>query len=681
MATIGELIINLNANTASFVTDLNRVKNLSFDTAAQVQRSFSLIGTAALGMISVAAGALAVGITKTSEWEAHLGHLAQASGMTVESLSGLSYAAKLMGTDIDAMALALERFDKQLIAAQLGNKKAEQNMSLLGIDPAAIKTSDQALMLLADHFSKMPDGILKTGEAMLAFGRSGAQMIPTLNQGAKGMQDFLAEAKVMGVVITTDQAEAAIRWEQNMTRMRESLHGLWVEITNAVIPALNDLMTHFNDTAKTQGKLAAIWQASAAFLSGNVAYMANYMAKGKELIATHDKMRTSITDLSANVKDPGAKAIETFRKSIEQLITTETIATQTVGMSAAGVKLYTLAAEAATLGDSKWAAGKLELARVLEAQVAQEKQIYDYNLRQGQRKIDQEDRVRLLTLETAELQKQLAIEMNPQFSLSSDIGKQSQAFTDSITQQTAALQHQIATFGMSADAIARYDLAQLSIAGSGEKDIAVLQVLQIQYKGLEDAANLNAQAVARNAEAWKQFDQTAERSLSDLIFSGKKFTQVLADITKQLGEMFLKWSLFGFGGKSAGGGGLFGALAGGLSSLFGGGLTTAGGLFSNAAGNAFLDGLIPAFASGGDVSAGMPILVGENGPEIFRPSTAGAIVPNGGGAGGGATINYYVDARGSSITEAQFVRALQVSESRAVQRALGAAREVQLRTG
>src|SRR5436309_13722212 len=155
MATIGELIINLNASTAAFVTELERVKNLSFETSKQIQRSFSLIGTAALGMVSVAAAALAVGIQKTAEWETHILHLAQSAGTSVEPMSGLSFAAKMMGLEVDEVAKALERFDRQLLQAQLGNAKSAQNMSLLGIDPATIRTSDDALKQLADHFAAL----------------------------------------------------------------------------------------------------------------------------------------------------------------------------------------------------------------------------------------------------------------------------------------------------------------------------------------------------------------------------------------------------------------------------------------------------------------------------------------------------------------------------------------------
>lgn len=44
-------------------------------------------------------------------------------------------------------------------------------------------------------------------------------------------------------------------------------------------------------------------------------------------------------------------------------------------------------------------------------------------------------------------------------------------------------------------------------------------------------------------------------------------------------------------------------------------------------------------AAGGAVFPGSGYLVGENGPEYFQPTTAGAIVPNGGLGGGSVTIN------------------------------------------
>jgi phage-related protein len=59
-------------------------------------------------------------------------------------------------------------------------------------------------------------------------------------------------------------------------------------------------------------------------------------------------------------------------------------------------------------------------------------------------------------------------------------------------------------------------------------------------------------------------------------------------------------------------------------------------------------------AAGGPVKSGTSYVVGERGPELFVPNTAGTIVPNGGSGGGGNTINLTVngaiDAEGTART-------------------------------
>jgi hypothetical protein len=61
---------------------------------------------------------------------------------------------------------------------------------------------------------------------------------------------------------------------------------------------------------------------------------------------------------------------------------------------------------------------------------------------------------------------------------------------------------------------------------------------------------------------------------------------------------------------------------------------------------------VGARATGGPVSADAPYLVGERGPELFVPHTAGAIVPNNKmGAGGGVTVNLIEDKSRAGKTE------------------------------
>jgi hypothetical protein len=64
------------------------------------------------------------------------------------------------------------------------------------------------------------------------------------------------------------------------------------------------------------------------------------------------------------------------------------------------------------------------------------------------------------------------------------------------------------------------------------------------------------------------------------------------------------------------------------------------GIFSKGAVGNVLDGLFGR-ASGGPVSAGVPYLVGERGPELFVPRAPGRIARGGGGGGTAVTVNVY----------------------------------------
>lgn len=86
---------------------------------------------------------------------------------------------------------------------------------------------------------------------------------------------------------------------------------------------------------------------------------------------------------------------------------------------------------------------------------------------------------------------------------------------------------------------------------------------------------------------------------------------------------------------------------------------TAGHTVSHLVGKAL--GLLPHFAAGGSVIPGMPSIVGERGPELFVPPSAGRIIPNNALHGGAASSPViHVDARGAhdpAATEAAIHRA------------------------
>jgi len=74
-------------------------------------------------------------------------------------------------------------------------------------------------------------------------------------------------------------------------------------------------------------------------------------------------------------------------------------------------------------------------------------------------------------------------------------------------------------------------------------------------------------------------------------------------------------------------------------------------------GGDLLTGIMGSFASGGAVSKGEPILVGENGAEMFVPNQSGQITQSARGTGGGSTtVNFNINTVDASGFEDLLVR-------------------------
>lgn len=109
---------------------------------------------------------------------------------------------------------------------------------------------------------------------------------------------------------------------------------------------------------------------------------------------------------------------------------------------------------------------------------------------------------------------------------------------------------------------------------------------------------------------------------------------------------------------------LSGQLGGLLSGAFSGGTTLYQGFGADAAsrtvgGLGDLFGSLLGFADGGSPPVGKPSIVGERGPEIFVPKTAGTVYPNGTTPGGGVTVvnNWNISPGVQGTVEAELRRA------------------------
>jgi hypothetical protein len=202
-------------------------------------------------------------IESTSELGDSLVKTAQKTGVGVENLSALKYAAGMADVPFESLARSLEKLARNMeesITSPTG--KAAQAFKALGVSvtdsSGHLKGTDTVLLALAEKFEGMKDGAGKTALAMDVFGRSGAQLIPFLNKGREGIAELEAEAKRLGVTMTGEAAEGMEEYRDNLKRLKAAGEGMSMSIASAIIPALSQLAASFAESAGPGGALATV---------------------------------------------------------------------------------------------------------------------------------------------------------------------------------------------------------------------------------------------------------------------------------------------------------------------------------------------------------------------------------------------------------------------------------------
>lgn len=275
----GSIVVDLLMKTGSFETDTKRAEK----RLKELQKTAVEAGKMIAGAFTVVTTATAVLVKAQIDAADEMGKAASKAGVTTESLSALAYAAELSGSSQEEMTQALGKLSRQMSEAAAGGKTAQEAFKSIGISvtdaSGKMKTSDQVFKEIADRFAAMPDGVAKTNAAIEIFGRAGANLIPTLNEGSEGLKNFADEAQRLGIIVDGDAAAAAAEFNDNITRLQKTAAGFGMTIANQVLPQITRLseeMMRVNGgtgLAELAGKAFNVVLQTVAVLAANVAFV------------------------------------------------------------------------------------------------------------------------------------------------------------------------------------------------------------------------------------------------------------------------------------------------------------------------------------------------------------------------------------------------------------------------
>jgi hypothetical protein len=209
--------------------------------------------------------------------------MSQRTGVSVEALSELGFAAAQSGSDLAALEAGLRKMQRTIVNAASGSASAQEALNLLNLSIRDLEglSPDQQFKLIADRLAGIQDPTIKAALAMELFGRSGTALLPLMNSGAKGIDQLQQYARSLGLTMSTEDAQAAEAFGDTLDVLWKVLkRGVFI-IGSALEPILSTVSQTIIRIAVNVGTwlqankelIVTALKVAAAALAGGVALM------------------------------------------------------------------------------------------------------------------------------------------------------------------------------------------------------------------------------------------------------------------------------------------------------------------------------------------------------------------------------------------------------------------------
>lgn len=215
------------------------------------------VGTVAAAAAMGIASAIGTAAARAGE----ISDLAERTGVATDALQALDFGAKQAGVEIGELAQAFGFLSRTAAAAASGSEEAQKSWARAGVSihdaNGGMKSADALLLELSDRFKEMPQGVEKTALAMQLFGRSGAGLLPFINQGSVAIAELQKEARELGAVMDERTIAAGDRLGDNIGRLMDGLKGLRNLIVGSLLEPLAAVADGLVQWMRTNNKLIA----------------------------------------------------------------------------------------------------------------------------------------------------------------------------------------------------------------------------------------------------------------------------------------------------------------------------------------------------------------------------------------------------------------------------------------
>lgn len=253
MADTAQVLIQIRGDVGDINAKLADLRGNIGKVAAETGTLSKGMGSAFAALKGVAAAlgaglsvtALAGIVNQAAEAGDAMMKMAEKTGMSVESLSALKYAAALSDVEMEKVQSGVGKLARAMYDAAAGVETTQAVFKTLGVAyqdaDGKLRDMGEIMVAIGARFAAMEDGATKAALAQKLFGKSGAELIPLLNN----LQELADEARRVGYIMTQEKAESLEAYNDALKRIHLSSEALKKEFAAGLAPALTDIANAF----------------------------------------------------------------------------------------------------------------------------------------------------------------------------------------------------------------------------------------------------------------------------------------------------------------------------------------------------------------------------------------------------------------------------------------------------
>ncbi len=166
--------------------------------------------------------------------------MSQRTGISVEALSELGYAAQISGSDMETLELGIRKMQKTIAAAAMGSKAATDALAQLGLTVEDLRglSPDQQFKLIADKLASIQSPAIRAAMALAIFGHNGTSLLPMLSQGAAGIEAMQEQARRLGLTASAAGVQIGAELEETLYTLWKVLKKVGSTLGSSIAPLL-----------------------------------------------------------------------------------------------------------------------------------------------------------------------------------------------------------------------------------------------------------------------------------------------------------------------------------------------------------------------------------------------------------------------------------------------------------